>query len=121
MDEAIQGVTLELLADIMSKHGELNAQHGQVQGRVEFQKWLAGRGLDENQWAFAHNAWLQRFKADPTGRLEAGFHQMLSQRSLKAHFGDVRDMSADVVEGVTLDDYAKLCVAMSKPGIDAEA
>ena len=119
--EEIYGISLETLADIMTKHGELNAQLGQQQGRAELQRYLAGRGLNEQVWSAAHNAWLERFRADPSGMLEAQFHQMLSQRTLKAHFGDVRDMSADQVEGVTLDQYAQLAVAMGKPGADAEA
>jgi hypothetical protein len=114
----IHGVTLEMLADITSKHGELRAQYGEQQGRAELAQFLSSLGLSEQVWAFAHNAWWERFRADPTGRLEAQFHQMLSQRTLKAHFGDVRDMTQDQIEGVTLDTYAKLCVAMGKPGID---
>jgi hypothetical protein len=120
MDE-IFGVNLETLADIQTKDGELRAQYGEARGRQELARFLAERGLTENVWASAHNGWWERFRADPTGMLEARFHQMLSQRSVKAHFGDVRDMTEDAIEGVTLDQYAQLCVAMAQPGIDAEA
>lgn len=119
--EEIHGISLESLADIMTKHGELNAKLGQQQGASELRRYLAEHGWNEQVWSAAHNAWLERFRADPTGMLEAQFHQMLSQRSMKAHFGDVRDMSADQIEGVTLDQYAKLSVEMGKPGVDPEA
>jgi hypothetical protein len=119
--EELHGISLETLADIMTKHGELNAKLGQQQGASELRSYLAGRGLNEQVWSAAHNAWIERFRADPTGMLEAQFHQMLSQRTMKAHFGDVRDMSADQLEGVTLDQYAQLSVAMGKPGVDADA
>jgi hypothetical protein len=118
--DAIYGVTMEMLAEISSKHGELNAQYGQQQGRLALQQYLAQRGLDENVHAHAHNGWMERFRADPTGRLEARFHMLLSQLSMKAHMGDVRDMSQDTAEGVTLDTYAQITVAISRAGADAE-
>lgn len=121
MDEEIGGFTMQALAESMSKHNELRAQFGEAEGRRAFAGWLGERGHDEDGWARAWNAWLERFRADPTGMLEARFHQIESQLSTKAHFGDVRDMTQDAIEGVTLDQYAQLCVEMGKPGIDADA
>ncbi|MCL2724499.1 MAG: hypothetical protein FWD69_08690 [Polyangiaceae bacterium] len=117
--EAIYGVTLDLLAETLSKDGDLRAQYGEQQGRVEFERWLASKGLTWDQYAHAHNAWQERFRADPTGQLEAGFHMRMAQLSARTHFGDVRDMSADVAEGITLDTYAQLTVAISRAGANA--
>jgi hypothetical protein len=118
--DAIYGVTMEMLADIFSKDGELRAKHGEKLGREEFERYLASKGLDWNVWAMAHNAWHDRFRADPTGRSEAQFHMMLSQRTARAHFGDVRDMSADREEGITLDTYAQITVAVSRVGTNID-
>lgn len=118
--DAIYGMTMEMLAETMSKHGELRAKFGEQQGMLEFDRWLSGKGLNQNTWAMAHNAWHDRFKADPTGRQEAQFHMLLQQQTMKAHFGDVRDMSQDTEEGITLDQYAQITVAVSRQGADVD-
>ncbi|MBX3226233.1 MAG: hypothetical protein KIT84_28325 [Labilithrix sp.] len=118
--DAIYGMTMEMLAETMSKHGELRAQFGEQQGMVEFDRWLGGKGFNQHTWSMAHNAWHDRFKADPTGRQEAQFHMMLQQLTAKAHFGDVRDMSQDKEEGITLDQYAQITVAVSRQGADVD-
>lgn len=119
--DAIYGVTKEQLAEMTSKYSELKAQFGQEQAEGEFDRYLASKGLDQHVWANAHNGWLERFRADPTGRAEAEFHMLLQQLSQKAHFGDVRDMSQDRIEGITLDQYAQITVAVSREGADADA
>ena len=119
--DAIYGVTKATLAELMGKYSELKAKLGERQAEAEFDGYLASKGLDRNTWALAHNGWLDRFRADPTGRAEAEFHMMLQQESQKAHFGDVRDMSGDTVEGITLDHYAQITVAISRQGADADA
>jgi hypothetical protein len=118
--DAIYGMTMEMLAETMSKHGELRTKFGEAQGMAEFDRYLAGRGLDQHTWSLAHNAWHDRFRADPTGRAEAQFHMMLQQLSARAHFGDVRDMSQDTEEGITLDQYAQITVAVSRAGANAD-
>lgn len=119
--DAIYGVTKELLAELTSKYTELKARYGERLAEAEFDRYLAGKGLNRSTWAHAHNGWQDRFRADPTGRAEAEFHMLLAQLSQKAHFGDVRDMSQDVVEGITLDQYAQITVAVSREGADADA
>ena len=118
--DAIYGLTMEQLAEMSSKEGELRAQHGEQQGRLEFERYLASRGTDLHTWSLAWNGWHDRWKADPTGRLEAQFHMLLSQLTAKAHFGDVRDMSQDTEEGITLDKYAQIIVAVSRAGANAD-
>lgn len=118
--DAIYGMTMETLAETMSKHGELRAKFGEQQGMAEFESWLRGKGFDLNTWALANNGWQDRWRADPTGRSEAMFHQMLAQHTQRAHFGDVRDMSQDTEEGITLDQYAQITVAVSRQGANVD-
>jgi hypothetical protein len=119
--DAIYGVTRDALAEMLGKYTELKAKFGEREAEAEFDAYLRGRGFDKNTWALAHNGWMDRFRADPTGRAEAEFHMYLAQLSQKAHFGDVPDMSQDKVEGITLDQYAQITVAISRAGADADA
>jgi hypothetical protein len=119
--DAIYGFTKQALAETLSKYTELKAKYGERQAENEFATYLASCGMNHNQWAQAHNAWHDRFRADPTGRAEAEFHRLLQQLAQKAHFGDVRDMSGDQQEGITLDQYAQIVVAISRQGADANA
>jgi hypothetical protein len=118
--DAIYGVTMEMLAEISSKHGELDVQYGQQQGRLALQQYLAQRGLDENVRAHAHDGWWERFRADPTGQQEAQFHMMLSQLTVRAYMGNVRAMSQDAEESVSLDTYAQITVAISRADANAD-
>lgn len=118
--DAIYGVTMQQLAELNSKYTELKTQFGEQQGEAAFGQYLASRGLNHETWANAHNGWMARWQSDPTGRAEAEYHMIVAQLSQKAHFGDVRDMSADTVEGITLDQYAQITVAVSRQGADAD-
>src|SRR5450432_2512366 len=120
MDE-IYGVSLDQLAEFGVKYSEFSAKFGEQQARAAFDAWLAAQGASSHNYWQAYNSWQERFRADPTGQLYARFTMKTAELSQKAHFGDVRDMSQDTQEGVTLDRYAALAVAMGKPGIDAEA
>jgi len=120
MDE-IYGISLDRLAEFGAKYSEFSARFAQQEAREGFDQWLLTQGTDSQRYWQAHNSWLERFRADPTGRLYATFMAKSAEYSTKVHFGDVRDMSQDTQEGVTLDRYAALTVAMAKPGIDAEA
>jgi hypothetical protein len=119
--EALFGITKDALAEILTKHGELKAQFGEAQAEGAFASYLGNRGMNRDQWAHAHKAWHERFRTDPTGRAQAEFHMMLQQMSQKAHFGNVRDMSQDAQEGISLDQYAQIVVAISRQGADAHA
>jgi hypothetical protein len=119
--DAICGITKEMLAELMAKHTGLRTQHGEAQGRAAFERLLATKGLSMNDFANANNAWQDRFRADRTGRTEAAFQMALQAAMAQAHFGDVRDMTADVREGVSLDTYAAISVAAGEPGADFAA
>ncbi|HWZ87329.1 MAG TPA: hypothetical protein VNW92_00730, partial [Polyangiaceae bacterium] len=120
MDE-IYGVSLEQLAEFGAKYSEFQAKLAQAEATAAFDEWLLTQGTSSRDYWLAYNGWQNRFRADPTGQLYARFTAMSAEHAQRVHFGDVRDMSQDTQEGVTLDQYAQLAVAMAKPGIDAEA
>ena len=120
MDE-IYGVSLEQLAELGAKYSEFQAKLAQAEATAAFDEWLLTQGTSSRDYWLAYNGWQNRFRADPTGQLYARFTTMSAEHAQRVHFGDVRDMSQDTQEGVTLDQYARLTVAMAKPGIDAEA
>lgn len=84
MEDAIYGLTLQHCAEILSKDGELKAQHGEAAYKGHFQQYLSRRGWDENTWAHAWNGWWQRMQADASGQLYARFTTMQQQMSAQA-------------------------------------
>ncbi|MEM9071414.1 MAG: hypothetical protein AAGE52_23105 [Myxococcota bacterium] len=107
-------------AEIMSKDGELKAQHGEPAYKPLFQQYLAQRGIDENTWAHAWNGWWTRMESDPSGQLHAKFAMLQQELTMQAHFADVPDASQDAKEGVTLEMYAKIMAGIAG-GKDAQA
>ena len=105
-------------AEIMSKDGELKAQHGEPAYKPLFHQYLAQRGVDENTWAHSWNGWWTRMQADPSGQLHAKFATMQQQLTMQAHMADVPDAGSK--EGVSLDQYAKV-MAQIAGGADANA
>ncbi len=120
MEEKIHGLSMRDCAEIMSKDGELKAQHGEASYTPHLNKYLAERGVDQNTWANSWNGWWTRMQSDPSGQLHAKFATMQQGLSMKAHMADVPDASQDQKEGVTLDLYAQL-MAKIAGGEDAEA
>ncbi len=118
MQDAIHGVTLELLAEVNAKHNELKTRYGERGFQPHFQQLLATKGIDENSWAHAWNGWWSRMESDPSGNLMMRFHQIESELSTKAHFGDVPDMSQEVRGGITLEQYAYVSARQTAPGAD---
>lgn len=118
MDEQIHGLSMSDCAEIMSKDGELKAQYGEPAYKPHFNQYLVQRGVDENTWAHSWNGWWTRMQADPSGQLHAKFSTMQQQLTMKAHMADVPD--AEALEGVSLDQYAKV-MAKIAGGEDANA
>lgn len=114
MDEQIFGLSMQDCAEIMAKESTLRAQFGEVEGKAQHLQFLRSKGIDENTWAQAWNGWWTRMQADPSGQLHARFNTLQSQLATAAHFGDVRDMSHDQMEGVTLDTYARIMATISQ-------
>jgi hypothetical protein len=120
-EEKVQGIGLELLAELLARQLELRTRVGEKQGNVDFEKLLADRGFTKRQYDMAYAAWWERFKADRTGKLEADFHTREAEWSRKLNFGDVPDLSQTAREGVTLEQYARIVAGMTQPGAKPEA
>lgn len=116
--DAIHGLTIEAMAETMSKHNELRAQHGEPAFKPYFLRYLATKGVDESAWAQAWNSWHTRMDADKSGQLWARFNAAQTALTMQAHFGDVADMSQEVRGGLTLDMFARLSAEASQPGVD---
>lgn len=119
--DAIHGLTIEAMAETMSKHNELRAQHGEPAFQPYFASYLGTKGIDVSGWGQAWNSWHTRMDADKTGQLWARFNAAQSELSMKAHFGDVADMSQEARGGLTLDMYAQISAAVAQPGADFNA
>jgi hypothetical protein len=113
--DVLFGFDLDKLSQAFNQFTNLRTQYGEKEGNVHFDAWLKAQGRTQQQYDSAWNAWWQRFKADPTGQLEARFGQLNSKYSQENNFGDVPSKKQEVREGVTLDQYAKISVALSRP------
>ncbi len=112
-DERIHGISMQDCAEIMGQHAALRAQHGEPGFTPHFQQFLASKGIDENTWAHAWNAWWARMEADPSGQLHARFATLQQQQTMKNHFADVPDASGDVKGGISLEGYAKIMAGLA--------
>jgi hypothetical protein len=113
--DVLFGFDLDLLSQAFNQFTNLQTQYGEKEGNVHFAAWLKSQGRTQQQYDSAWNAWWQRFKADPTGKLAARFSQLNSKYSQQNNFGDVPSKKLETREGVTLDQYAKISVALSRP------
>lgn len=112
--ESYAGFDLDELAEALAQLTTLRTQHGEKQGGVEFDRWLATKGRTHRDYDKAYAAWWERFDADPTGQLMARFHRINSEYVQRLNYADAPDRRGEVREGVSLDDYARIAVALSK-------
>jgi hypothetical protein len=117
--EVLSGFDLDRLAKALCQFTTLRTQYGEKDGWVKFDAWLKGQGKTRQQYESSYSAWWKRFKADSTGRLEARFLQINAACVNEANFADVPSRAKEAKEGVTLEQYAKISVALSRnPGAD---
>jgi hypothetical protein len=115
------GFDLELLGEATARLTTLRTQHGEPRGNAEFASWLASKGLARADYDRAWNLWWERFRADPSGQLEARFHRINSEWAQQLNFADAPDHRQEQREGVTLDTYARIAVALTRlPGAKLE-
>lgn len=115
--EKYSGFDLAKLAEASARLSVFRTQHGESKGNAAFAEWLSGEGLSRSGYDAAYASWWERFRADPTGQLEARFHRITGEFSQQLNFGDAKDWRLEKREGVTLDTYAKVCVALTRnPG-----
>lgn len=119
--ESYAGFDIPLLAESLAQLTTLRTQHGEKQGNVEFERWLGGRGLSRARYESAYQSWWERFRADPTGQLEARFHRINAEWVQQLNYADAPDHRQETREGVTLDTYARIAVALTRlPGTPLE-
>ena len=116
-EESYRGFDVTLLAEALARFTTLRTQHGEKPGEVEFERWLAGKGRTRADYESAYASWWERFRADPTGQLEARFHRINSEWVQQLNFADAPDRRQESREGVTLDTYARIAVELTRlPG-----
>jgi hypothetical protein len=116
-EERYHGFDVAKLAEATARLTTFRTQHGEPKGNQAFAAWLQSEGLSRAGYDQAYNSWWERFRADPTGQLEARFHRINSEWVQKLNFGDAKDRRLETREGVTLETYAKIAVALTRlPG-----
>jgi hypothetical protein len=119
--ERYEGFDLAKLAEATERSSVFRTQRGEAKGREAFAAWLRAEGLTKAGYDAAYAAWWERFRADPTGQLEARFHRVSSEWSQTLNYADAKDWRQEKREGVTLDTYAKVSVALTRsPGANVE-
>lgn len=111
--ESYFGFDIARLAEASARETTFRTQYGDRHGPQKFAEYLESIGLSEESYRKAYNAWWERFRADETGRLEARFHIAVSENFVKLNYGDAPDHRQEKREGVTLEQYAKVSVALS--------
>jgi hypothetical protein len=120
-DERYNGFDIPLLAEATARLNALRSQHGEKAADGEFATWLESKGVSRTAYEQAFAAWWERFRADPTGQLQARFHRIDAEWSQRLNFADAKDHRQDTREGVTLDTYARLVVELTRaPGAKLE-
>lgn len=115
--ESYSGFDLPKLAEATARLTTYRTQHGETGGNAAFDAWLSGEGLSRSGYDAAYAAWWERFRADPSGQLEARFHRVLGEWSQQLNFADAKDWRKETREGVSLDTYAQVVVALTRsPG-----
>lgn len=118
-NDSYSGFDLDRLAKSLAKLTALRTQHGEDAGNEAFEGWLRAHGSSRSQYEAAYAAWWERFRADASGKLEARFHTLNATYVQEFHYSDVPDRSQEKRGGITLDQYAKIAVALTQqPGAD---
>lgn len=115
MDQKRNGYSLADCADIMQMHSALKMEHGEYGYREPWQQYLRSKGLTEDRWAHVWNDWWQVMEADPS--IAAKYHTYAAQSSVRRMAANQPNVSQDALEGVTLEQFAKIS-AMIQAGQD---
>lgn len=116
LDQKRNGYSLADCADIMRMHSSLKLEHGELGYRGPWQELLRSKGLTEDRWAHVWNDWWQVMQADPS--VAAKFHTYSAQSAVRHMTANQADVSQQAMEGVTLEQFAKIG-ALSQAGQDA--
>lgn len=117
--ETYHGFDVALLAEALANLTTFRTRDGESGGDASFAGWLAQRGHNRSDYEHAYAAWWERFRADPSGQLEARFLRINAEFVQQLNFGDAADRRQETREGVSLETYAKIAVALTRlPGAD---
>ena len=86
--DAYLGFDLDLLAKALANWTTFKTQYGEKEGNARFEAWLEERGQTRENYDAAWNLWWQRWKSDPTGKLQARFHTLNSQYVNELNFAE---------------------------------
>jgi hypothetical protein len=113
--ESYFGFDLDLLAKSFAYLTTYRTQYGEAEGNERFAAWLREQGKTRETFDAAYDLWWKHWKADPTGESEARFHTLNSRYVNEMNFGDVPSKAQERQGGVTLEEYARVSVALSQP------
>ena len=99
--ESYSGFDVERLAEANARLSVFRAQYGEAKGNEAFAAWLRTNGLTRDGYDAAWSAWWERFRADPTGQLQARFSRINSEWSQQLNTADAKDRRLETREGVT--------------------
>lgn len=117
--ERIFGFDLDAVAKATCRFTSFRTQYGEEAADAKFEEWLASQGQSRDTYTSAYNAYWERFRADKTGKLEARFHTLIAEYTRRFEYGDIPDRSQEVRGGLSLDRYAEVAVALTRPpGVD---
>jgi len=100
------GYSLADCAEILNRMSVLKMEHGEPGYRNHFQQFLRSKGLTEGQWAHVWNDWWQVLEADSS--LAAKYHTYAAQASVRQMTANQPNVSQSALEGVTLEQFAKI-------------
>lgn len=106
LHEKRNGYSLADCAEIMRAHGDLKLQHGEPGFQGPWEQLLASKGLTEQQWSQVWNDWWQAMEANPA--LAAKYHTYMGQLTVQGITAGQADVSQSALEGVTLEQFAKI-------------
>lgn len=118
LDQKMNGYSLADCAEIMRMHTKLKVEHGERDYKGPWQEFLRMKGLTEGNWAQVWNAWHQKMEADPG--LAAKYHTYFANANVRDMTAGQANVSQDALEGVTLEQFAKISAKIQGGG-DAAA
>ena len=123
LDDELGGYNLDDLGKATAMQGNFRDTYGEAGQDEPFDQYLRQEfNSSLSSYYNAYQLWHDEWEKDETGTLEARFFTLMNQHILQLRVADTEDMSQVVREGVTLETYAKVAVAMSQqPDPDVNA
>jgi len=115
VDDEVGGYSLDNLAKAFASAGNIRGNYGEANEDAPFEQWLNDElGSTTYEYDSAYSKWKSEFENDESGELEARFFVLIQKHTIEFQFGDTSDKAQEVREGVTLENYAKIAVALTQ-------